>query len=119
MINYQFTSMQKKHDFFQEKDYTKCLDYDRIEDGLVLRTPMASDYVLLNGGWKKLLSRIYIDEKLPREDRMWQGVIADGSHVVWAFPDRLSFGYYVTEDTKTVLKITRLRKEQMEHGGLR
>ncbi len=113
------TYNKKKHDFFQEKDYTKCLDYDRIESGLVLRTPMASDYILLNGGKKKLLSRIYIDEKLPREDRMWQGVIADGSHVVWAFPDRLSFGYYVTEDTKTVLKITRLQTEQMEHGGLR
>ena len=113
------TYNKKKHDFFQEKDYTKCLDYDRIESGLVLRTPMASDYVLLNGGMKKLLSRIYIDEKLPREDRMWQAVIADGSHVVWAFPDRLSFGYYVTEDTKTVLKITRLQTEQMEHGGLR
>lgn len=113
------TFNKKKHDFFQEKDYTKCLDYGRIEGDLVLRTPMDSDYILLSGGKKKLLSRYFIDEKLPREDRMWQFVLADGSHVAWIFPDRLSYGYYVTDDTETVLKITRLQIEQMEHGGLR
>ena len=108
------TYNKKKHEFFQEKDYTKCLDYGKIEKCLMLRTPTASDYILLKGGRKKLLSRVYIDDKIPRDDRKWQTVIADGSHVVWAFPDRLSSRCYVTDSTETVLKITR---SQTEHGG--
>ena len=108
------TFNKKKHDFFQEKDYTKCIDYGKIEDSLVLRTWDTSDYMILPDGGRKLLSRVYIDEKVPRADRVWQVVVADGAHAVWALPDRLSHKYYVTDGTKEVLVLTRLLTDQME-----
>ena len=94
--------------FSEEKDYTKYIDYDKITDGLVLRHPREGDYFVLDdkGGTKKL-SRYYIDQKIPREQRAEMLVIADGSHVVWTLPDRLSEYYKVTKETKRVLKISR------------
>ena len=69
---------------------------------------MEGDYFVLDdrGGTKKL-SRFYIDRKVPKEQRGDMLVIADGAHVVWALPDRLSEYYKVTKDTKRVLKISR------------
>lgn len=94
--------------FFKEKDYTKYIDYDKINNGLVLRHPREGDYFILDeNGAKKKLSRFYIDNKVPKELRAESYVIADGSHVVWALPDRLSEYYKVTKDTKRVLKISR------------
>ena len=94
--------------FSEEKDYTKYIDYDKINNGLVLRHPREGDYFVFDdkGGTKKL-SRYYIDKKVPKEQRGEMLVIADGSHVVWVLPDRLSEYYKVTKDTKRVLKISR------------
>ena len=74
----------------------------------MLRHPREGDYFVFDdkGGTKKL-SRYYIDKKVPKEQRGEMLVIADGSHVVWVLPDRLSEYYKVTKDTKRVLKISR------------
>ncbi len=102
------TFYKKKTDFFEEKDYTKYIDYDRIESGLLLRHPCEGDYLVIDGdGNRKKLNRFYIDGKVPREERASQEVIADGSHIVWALPDRISEYYKVTDKTKRILKITR------------
>jgi tRNA(Ile)-lysidine synthase len=94
--------------FSEEKDYTKYIDYDKIEIGLVLRHPRKGDYFIMDGsGKKKKLSRYFIDQKVPKEQRSKELVIADGSHIVWALPDRLSEHYKVTENTTRVLKISR------------
>ena len=94
--------------FSEEKDYTKYIDYDKIETGLVLRHPREGDYFILDGSCKKKkLSRYFIDQKVPKEQRSKKLVIADGSHIVWALPDRLSEHYKVTENTTRVLKISR------------
>jgi tRNA(Ile)-lysidine synthase len=99
---------EEKHTFFEEKHYTKFIDYDKIENGLVLRHPEEGDYFVLDQkGGKKKLSRYYIDKKIPKDQRALSLVIADGSHVVWALPDRLSEYYKVTEDTRKVLRISR------------
>ncbi len=94
--------------FSEEKDYTKYIDYDKINNGLVLRHPREGDYFVFDdkGGTKKL-SRFYIDSKVPKEQRPECLVIADGSHVVWALPDRLSEYYKVTGETKRILRISR------------
>ncbi len=94
--------------FSEEKDYTKYIDYDKINNSLVLRHPSEGDYFVLDDkGAKKKLSRFYIDSKVPKEQRAECLVIADGSHVVWALPDRLSEYYKVTGETKRVLRISR------------
>ena len=102
------TFYKKKNEIFNEKDYTKYLDYDKIENGLWLRHPRGGDYLVIDGnGSRKKLNRFYIDRKIPRESRARQEVIADGSCIVWALPDRISESYKVTDETRQILKITR------------
>ena len=46
-----------------------------------------------------------IDEKIPREDRDRICLLAEGSHVLWIVGHRVSEGYKVTEQTKTILQV--------------
>lgn len=95
-----------------QKDYTKWLDYDMIKGGLVLRNPEEGDYFVLNGsGDRKKLSRYYIDQKIPREQRAGQLVLAAGKHVLWAVPGRISNAVKVTAETKRVLVVTKEREK--------
>ena len=89
-----------------EKDYTKWLDYDKIENGMCLRNPIDGDYFIMDAsGKRKRLSRYFIDEKIPSGDRRKEIVLADGNHVMWAVPGRISNAYKVTEETKRVLVV--------------
>lgn len=94
-----------------QKDYTKWLDYDMIKGGLVLRNPEEGDYFVLNGnGDRKKLSRYFIDQKIPREQRAGQLVLAAGKHVLWAVPGRISDAVKVSAETKRVLVVTKERE---------
>ena len=89
-----------------QKDYTKWFDYDKIKNGMCFRNPMAGDYFIMDAsGNKKKLSRYYIDEKIPASERKKEIVLADGNHVMWAVPGRISNAYKVTEETKRVLVV--------------
>lgn len=93
-----------------QKDYTKWLDYDMIKGSLVLRNPSEGDYLILNSqGDKKKLARYYIDRKIPRDDRATQIVLADGGHVLWAVPERISAACKISERTENILVITKTR----------
>ena len=90
-----------------QKDYTKWFDYDMIVDSLFLRGPLEGDYFCMDqDGHKKKLSRYYIDKHIPRQQRSSQWVLADGSHVLWAIPGRISEYYKVTEKTSHVLVVS-------------
>ncbi len=93
-----------------QKDYTKLFDYDMIKSGLVIRNPGEGDYFVMDAaGRKKRLSRYYIDRKIPKSMRPGQLVVADGSHVLWAVPDRISEAYKITNNTERILVITKER----------
>ncbi len=86
---------------------TKWFDYAKIIVGFVWRHPMPGDYLVIDRqGHTKKLSRILIEEKVPKEKRSALWVLADGKHILWA-PQirRTSMGYYVTEKTKEVLVV--------------
>ena len=88
------------------KDYTKWFDYDKIKNGICLRNPMEGDYFIMDSsGNRKRLSRYYIDEKIPVSERKQEIVLADGDHVIWAVPGRISNAYKVTEETRQVLVV--------------
>lgn len=57
-------------------------------------------------GHTKKLSRILIENKIPREKRNALWILADGEHILWV-PQirRTSMEYYVTEETKEVLVV--------------
>ncbi len=89
-----------------QKDYTKWFNYDNIRGGIELRNPEEGDFFVMDKqGNRKKLSRYYIDEKIPLSERKREIVLADGSHVLWAVPGRISDAYKITEDTKKVLVV--------------
>ena len=84
--------------------YTKWFDYDKIKNGLAVRTRENGDFITLDGqGHRKLLKRWMIDEKIPREEREKILLLADGSHILWIMGHRISDNYKVTDTTKRVL----------------
>ena len=90
-----------------KKEYTKLIDYDKINFVPVLRTPESDDFIVVSqdGGSKKL-SRFFTHSKVDREARISFPVVADGSEIIWAVGLRLSERYKVTAGTKNVMRIT-------------
>ncbi len=87
-----------------KKIYTKMLDYDKIKDTLYLRTPEDGDYVVIDTkGSTKKLSRVFIDNKVDREQRGDWPVIACGKEIIWVLGLRFSEAYKIDEYTKRVL----------------
>ena len=90
----------------EKKPYTKCIDYDRIESGLVIRHRTYGDVICTRAdGGRAKIKDFFINEKIPADerDRLW--MICDGSQVVWIPGYRLSEAYKVTDGTKRVLEL--------------
>lgn len=98
-----------------EKTYTKCFDYDKIENSLVIRTRKSGDYLMIDEkGHKQSLKSFFINEKIEREVRNQILLVADGSHILWIVGYRCSMGCRVDETTERILKIQRLGGNQNE-----
>ena len=90
-----------------KKEYTKMIDYDKIKNALVLRTPMQEDYIVINSsGGQKKLSRFFTHSKIEQGKRTHFPVVADGNEIVWVVGLRLSERYKVTAETRKVMVIT-------------
>ena len=71
-----------------------------------MRFRQKDDYLIVDRrGSRKLLRRLMIDEKIPKEERDKVWLIADGSHIVWMIGGRISEAYKITENTKKILEI--------------
>lgn len=94
-----------------QKTYTKWLDYDKIENSIVVRKRKKGDFLTINSFYqKKSLKAYFIDKKVPREDRDSIWLMADGSHVMWVLADRISSFYKVSESTENILEINYIRR---------
>ena len=102
----------KKCEKIPEKTYTKWFDYDKIIQCLSIRTRQPGDYLEINREHgRKKLKDYFIDCKIPREEREQLPLLAEGSHVLWVPGLRISEAYKVTEQTKRLLKVEILRRE--------
>lgn len=96
-----------------KEGYTKWFDYDKINNIILLRTRQKGDFIKVDSrGSTKKINSLFIDEKIPREDRDSIPLIADGSQIIWVIGGRISEDYKINEDTKTILEIK-------IHGGKR
>lgn len=96
-------------------NYTKWLDYDKISDGLFVRTRQKNDYLCINKDLKnKKLKDYLINEKIPKEIRDNILVIAENNHILWVVGYRISEYYKVTDSTKKVIKIEVLNSDLYE-----
>ena len=103
---------QKIKDFLKEKEYTKCFDYDKINESPVLRTRRSGDLFSTYPGTEKKLSDYMIDRKIPKEERDRVPLVADGQRILWIIGYRMSEAYKITENTETVLEITAVPEEE-------
>ncbi len=95
----------KKTQKIPTNQYTKWINYDKLERTLVFRARRTGDYILLPDGGRKTVKSYMIDEKIPARERDRIPVIAQGSHVLWIAGYRLSEGAKITGDTRYILEI--------------
>jgi len=100
---------------FSADPLREVIDRDRIEGQLILRSPRPGDRLrpLGMGGTKKLQD-LFVDEKVPREERARVPLVCDQRGIIWVVGLRLSEDYKVTEKTKRALRIT---AERLEEGS--
>ncbi len=102
--------LEKPEDFLindiPQKVYTKWFDYDIIKSSLFIRTRQTGDNIVIDEkGHQKKLKNWFVDEKIPKESRDSQLLIADGSQIVWILGRRMSSAYQVRESTKRILQM--------------
>ena len=83
----------------------KWFDFNKIKGGIVVRNRKAGDKIKLSGGSKKVKD-LFIDMKIPKEDRSKIPVIADEQGILSVGNIRNSENYKVDTDTKEVLKVS-------------
>ncbi len=88
-----------------KKEYTKFVDYDKIQNGITIRNYMEDDYMVIDGkGHTKKLTRLFSSCKVPSEDRPYIPLVASGHEVIWAVGVRLGENYKISENTKRIVK---------------
>ena len=88
--------------------YTKWFDYDRIQEA-IFRTRRGRDVISISqkdGIHKKPLGKFMTDEKIPKNERDFMYILADGSEVLWVPGYRRCDIYKVGSDTESILAIT-------------
>ena len=90
----------------------KYFDFDKINNVISLRNRRNGDKIIPLGmtGSKKLKD-IFIDMKIPKEERECIALLCFDSKVSWVVGVRVSEEYKITNKTKRILKVIVKRKE--------
>lgn len=85
---------------------TKAFDIEKIKGNIVVRTRQDGDRMRPMGlGGTKKLKDIFIDMKIPREERDETPLICDQESIIWLVGHKISEDYKIDENTKKVLRI--------------
>ena len=84
---------------------SKGFDFDKFKGGIVVKSRKSGDKIKLAGGSKKIKD-LFIDLKIPREDRCKVPLIADDEGVACVGDYISSENYKIDVNTKEVLKIS-------------
>ncbi len=98
----------KKNLKFAINQYTKWLDYDKIEKLLEWRTRRTGDYLEIrtpSGYGRKTIKSLLIDEKVPRRERECIPMLAQGNHILWVKGGRICESCKVSGDTLRILEV--------------
>lgn len=85
----------------------KAFDLDAMEGDLIVRNRQPGDKIrpLGLGGTKKLKD-IFIDKKIPREERETVPIISDQSKIIWIVGHEMAEDAKIVEATKEVVRVT-------------
>lgn len=91
---------------FEEKIYTKWMNYDILKRGLSIRTRQTGDYIVINdNGSRKMIKDFFIDKKIPKNQRDDILLLTEGHDVLWIVGYRLSAKYKVNENSEHIIKV--------------
>lgn len=104
-------SMEKKPDFKRSK-WIKYFDYDKIKGDITLRFRRDGDkFTPLGMSGSKKLKDLFIDLKVPKEERNEIPLVCFGGSIAWITGYRVSEVFKVDEDTKNILEVKIEREE--------
>lgn len=83
---------------------TKCFDFAKCEGAFFCRTRKRGDMISLKTGRKKIKD-LFIDEKVPREERETIPLITAGEEVLWAVGLRVSAKHQPDANTEKYLYV--------------
>lgn len=91
---------------FSKEDLIKFFDYDKIKKEILIRNRKDGDKIIPLGmkGSKKVKD-IFIDLKIPREDREGIPLVCFDDKIAWIVGVKTSQEYRITRSTKKILKI--------------
>ncbi len=104
-LRFRVFSYQKNKEI-PKNEYTKWFDYDKIRGTLCLRTYCTGDRLGLLEGSKTVKS-VWVEHKVPAEERGRRLLLADEEQVLWIPGVRCCDNYRIDEETKTVLEVQR------------
>ena len=86
---------------------TISVDYDLVKGNLIVRNRLPGDSMIPCGmtGVKKIKD-IFIDMKVPKEERDRKLILADDNNILWLEDFRIHNNFKVTSSTKRILNIT-------------
>ncbi len=92
-----------------QNQYTKWLDYDKIDKWLAVRVPEPEDWIAVRTGnpptlHQKSLKEVMKNEKVPSEERGRRILLCEGNHVLWFVGSRISEQVKVDQNTKRILQ---------------
>jgi tRNA(Ile)-lysidine synthase len=94
-------------DIIGEKNNVQLFDYDKLNDGLILRNRRNGDRIRPYGAkGEKKLKDYFIDAKIPREERSKIPLVALDNKIVWVVGMRTSEEFRADRHTKKVLVLS-------------
>ena len=90
----------------EKNKYTKCFDYDKINDSCVFRTRRMGDCITIGYENSKKIKNYFIDEKIERDQRDSIPLMAIGSEVLWIVGYRMGDAAKISESTRTALVVS-------------
>lgn len=99
----------------EDKD-SFCVDFDLVKGSLTVRNRRPGDSITPCGmeGSKKVKD-VFIDLKIPKEERDSRLIVADDENIIWLEGYRINDKYKINESTKKILKISTGRQYEQRH----
>lgn len=86
--------------------YTKCFDYDKIENSLQLRGRQQGDVIAIDEeGHHKKIKQYFVDAGMSTAEKDGTVLLADGSHIMWIVGGRIGTDYKISSSTQKVLEV--------------
>ncbi len=97
---------REKVEDIPQNTYTKWFDYDKIKNGLFVRTRRPQDYLCIDQQLKKQkLKDFFINQKIPQDERNKVLLLTVDHQIVWVIGYRISEQFKITEQTKQICRV--------------